>query len=558
MSRRRSHKSKATPTERCAVSLEQLEKILDSAKTRPLDEGEHTTLKAAVDTLALVTQELESKQTSLARLRRLMFGPRTEKTDAVLGKSDDAEAASAHPGPKGKSKPKQRKGHGRNGARAYPRAARVAVEHGSLTAGDPCPAPGCESGKLYRQRKAPALLVRVTGVAPLKATVYELERLRCHLCGTVFTAEAPPGVGPAKYDETAAAMIALMKYGCGMPFNRLQRLQHDLGIPLPAATQWEVVRQAAGPLEVAYRELIRQAAQGEVLHNDDTTARVLEMTAEARAEALPAGAREDRTGVFTTGIVAAREGRKIALFMTGPRHAGENLTAVLEHRESARPPPIQMCDGLSRNAPGEHPTVAASCLPHARRQYVDVAAHFPEQCRYVLETLREVFHHDKLARENALSPEQRLLWHQDHSGPLMEELEQWMTQQFDERRVEPNSGLGQAIAYMQNRWQELTLFLRVPGAPLTNNICERALKKAILHRKNALFFKTLNGARVADAFMSLIHTAELCDVEPFDYLVALQRHAGAVLLEPHAWMPWNYTEALACLEADAPANPACD
>jgi transposase len=549
MSRRHSRQPKAEAVERRAVSVRELEGILERTKS-VLSQAEHTTLKAAVDTLALVTQELESKQTSLARLRRLMFGPRTEKTETVLGQADEGPEAAR---PKGKNKPKKRKGHGRNGADAYPRAQRVAVAHESLAPGDRCPEPEC-GGKLYLQRKAPALLVRVTGVAPLKATVYELMRLRCHLCGTVFTAEPPQGVGPQKYDETAAAMIGLLKYGCGMPFNRLQRLQHNLGLPLPAATQWEVVQQAAAPLEVAYRELIRQAAQGEVLHNDDTTAHILEMTAEARAEALPAGAREDRTGVFTTGIVASREGRKIALFMTGPRHAGENLSAVLEHREPARPPPIQMCDGLSRNAPGEHSTLAASCLPHARRQYVDVAAHFPEECRYVLQTLREVFYHDKLARENALSPEQRWLLHRYESGPLMEALEQWMTQQFDERRVEPNSGLGQAIKYMQNRWEELTLFLRVPGVPLSNNICERVLKKAILHRRNSLFFKTLNGARVADIFMSLIHTAELCHVEPFDYLVALQRHSAATLLEPAAWMPWNYTEALA--DAAVPADSA--
>src|SRR5690606_30271377 len=133
--------------------------------------------------------------------------------------------------------------------------------------------------------------------------------------------------------------------------NRLQQLEHNLGIPLPAATQWEVVQRAAGgPLQLTHAELIRQAAGGEVLYNDDTTARVLEMTAEARAEALPKGAREDRTGVFTSGIVAERDGRKIALFVTGPRHAGENLAAVLEHRDPARAPPIQMADGLSCNA----------------------------------------------------------------------------------------------------------------------------------------------------------------------------------------------------------------
>jgi hypothetical protein len=102
---------------------------------------------------------------------------------------------------------------------------------------------------------------------------------------------------------------------------------------------------------------------------------------------------------------------------------------------------------------------------------------------------------------------------------------------------------------MQNRWSELTLFLRTPGAPLDSNIVERALKKAILHRKAAMFYKTLNGARVGDVFMSLIYTAELNDVPAFEYLVALLKHADRVRALPGAWMPWNYQSTLRQLEA---------
>ncbi len=125
----------------------------------------------------------------------------------------------------------------------------------------------------------------------------------------------------------------------------------------------------------------------------------------------------------------------------------------------------------------------------------------------------------------------------------MDELHAWMTKQIDEKLIEPNSGLGQAIAYMSNHWHKLTLFLRVPGAPLDNNICERALKKAILHRKSAMFFKTLNGARVGDLFMSLIYTCELGGIEPFDYLTELQKHAEDLVRAPQQWMPWNYRDA---------------
>ena len=166
------------------------------------------------------------------------------------------------------------------------------------------------------------------------------------------------------------------------------------------------------------------------------------------------------------------------------------------------------------------------------------------QAPYVLELLAKVYKNDEVARERNLSDHDRLIFHQSHSRALMDELEQWMTEQLDEKHVEPNSSLGEAISYMLRHWEKLTLFLRKPGAPLDNNICERALKKAILHRKNAYFYKTANGAKVGDLFMSLIHTCELNKVNPFEYLTQLQKHAEAVALCPADWMPWNYQKTL--------------
>lgn len=168
-----------------------------------------------------------------------------------------------------------------------------------------------------------------------------------------------------------------------------------------------------------------------------------------------------------------------------------------------------------------------------------------DSCRYILETLGEVYANDAVARREQLSPGERLDFHQTQSAPLMQELHEWFERQFSQKNVEPNSGLGQAISYMLNHWKQLTLFLREPGAPLDNNICERALKKAILHRKNSLFYKTQNGARVGDIFMSLIHTAELCGADPFDYLCALQRNTEPLAENPGQWLPWNYRQTLA-------------
>jgi transposase len=536
-------RKKAIP--RIDVPMEELEKVLERARKEPLDQEGYAKLKASLETLGYLMQLVENKDTTIHRLRQILFGSSTEKTSRVLP-AEDAARQAGNPtvnlkAPKEKASEEKSKGHGRNGAEAYSGAEKVQVAHESLKPGDRCP--HCQKGKVYHQAQ-PGLLVRVVGQAALKATVYELEKLRCNLCTDVFTAKAPEGVGVEKYDETSASMIAMLKYGSGLPFHRLERLQGCLGIPLPAATQWEIVKEITGVLKPAYQELIRQAAQGEVVHNDDTTMKILAMMPARSPTEECAEEKSERTGVFTSGIVSTREGRRIALFFTGRKHAGENLAEVLSKRAAKLGPPIQMCDALSRNPPKEFQVILANCIAHGRRKFVEVAENFPEECRYVLEQLREVYKNDALAREQGMSPEQRLHFHQVESGPRMKDLETWFKKQFAERKVEPNSGLGEAILYMQKYWDKLTLFLRQAGAPLDNNIVEQTLKMAILHRKNALFYKTQNGARVGDLFMSLIYTCQLCGANPFDYLTELQKHRRELFQDPSEWMPWNYRETL--------------
>jgi hypothetical protein len=347
-------------------------------------------------------------------------------------------------------------------------------------------------------------------------------------------------------------MIGTMRYGTGLPFNRLEKLQASFGIPMPASTQWELVNDGALALLPAFRELFRTAAQAPTLYNDDTNMKVLEVNAAWREERAADQALDgDRTGTFTTGIVAQGE-REIALFVTGPQHAGENLNELLAQRESELAPPVQMSDALSRNVPGDFATIESNCLVHARRNFVDVRSRFPDECRFVLELLRDVYRVD--ADTHGLTDDERLRVHQERSAPLMAKLEAWMRTELAQKRVEPNSGLGDAIAYMQRHWSKLTLFLHRPGAPLDNNICERVLKRAILHRKNSLFYKSLNGAFVGDLYMSLIQTAELNGVAPFDYLVALLRHPAEVKADPAGWMPWNYHVALEAARTSSSAE----
>jgi transposase len=539
---------------RVEIDLDHLKQIIERA---PLSDRDRRDLDSAIETLAYLTVELDNKRTTLKRLRSMLFGASTEKASTVLGATTGAQtdcetkqdraptdpAAPERSAGSAAAKPK-RKGHGRNSAASYRGADTIQVQHPTLKQQDPCPA--CATGKLY-EMKVPAVLVRITGRAPLGAKTFNCQRLRCNACGEVFLAEPPAEAGPNKYDESAAAMIALLKYGAGFPFYRLARLQAGLGIPLPAGTQWQIVEQAAQLIKPVHDELVRQAAQGEVLHNDDTPAKILALMD-------PAAARRDdsdpqRTGMFTTGIVARLGALRIALFFTGTRHAGENLAELLEQRARELPKPIQMCDALSRNYAGQMDTILANCLSHSRRKFVDVITSFPDECKVVIEALREVYHNDKVAADDEMSPAQRLAWHRRMSKPVLRKLHKWATACIKKKQVEENSGLGDAIGYMLKHWRKLTVFLRVPGAPMDNNICERVLKMAILHRKNALFFKTQNGARVGDIFMSLIHTAELCSDDPFDYVVTLLRCHAEACAHPARWMPWNYREALSQLAA---------
>lgn len=308
---------------RIDVDLAELDQIIDEGLRAPLSASNGQKLKNALH--ALVERAAPCWRT-------------TEKTRVV--------SPSAETGPE-KSPPASNKpapaGHGRNSAARFPGAHRVVMAHPTLRHGDPCPE--CGAGKVYRQ-KQPKTLIRIVGRPPLEATRYEMERLGCNGCNQVFTAETPPEAGPEKYDATAAAMIAQLRYGSGVPFKRLERLEGNLGIPLPAATQWGLIERKAERLRPTLQELIRQAAQGEVAHNDDTGMRILKLAREPAPEGRP-----ERTGTFTSGIVSRVGPRFIALFFSGWKHAGENLAEVLKRRAPDLQPLIQMCDALSRNAP---------------------------------------------------------------------------------------------------------------------------------------------------------------------------------------------------------------
>ncbi len=525
------------------LTKSQIKELKKRIARRSLEDNDWDILNGMAETIEALSLALEEKNISLRRLLKYMLGAPTETSKKIFKDTDKPEEPPSAPdSPPAPDKPKA-KGHGRNGADVYDNADRVVIEHPTLKSGDPCPE--CENGKVY-ETTLPSIVVRVVADAPLKATIYELLRLRCNLCGETFMPELPPGTSDTKYDDSVAAMVAFLRYGCGMPLHRLGKIQNNLGVPLAPSTQWDIIDSAAQILAPVYDEMTKQAAQGDILHNDDTTMKILSFLNTNDTEST-------RKGVFTSGILSrthndrqdnGQEEHRIALFITGAHHAGENLNDLLSRRNPELTMPIQMCDALSRNTPKDFETILSNCLTHARRHFVDVVENFPQECQIVIELLAKVYCQEKIVKELNLSPSERLAHHQRESGPVMQELKNWCEDQIANKKVEPNSSLGKAIKYMLKHWEKLTRFLTVEGAPLDNNLCEQILKQAIIHRKNSLFYKTENGAHVGDLFMSLIHTCQMAGENPFDYLTQLLKHRQKIKETPENWMPWNYRKML--------------
>ena len=299
-----------------------------------------------------------------------------------------------------------------------------------------------------------------------------------------------------------------------------------------------MTRDVASCAEPVFVELCLAAANAECIHNDDTKARILDFMKENERE------NPERKGIFTTALLAKMADKQIALFFTGRQHAGENLNEILDARDEVLPSPIQSCDALSRNIPKDHSTQVGYCNAHVRRKFYEIASYWPKECLTVVSGFNLVFLNEKISKNRSFNPQERLEWHQRMSGPVMTKIKEYCQCLIDTKQAEPNSSLGKAIQYLNNQREGLTLFLRIPGVPISNNEDERLIKRAVLNRKNAYFFKNETGAKIADILMSIIETCALNKINPYNYLVALQENKGKVLNDPKLWLPWNYLESI--------------
>ena len=569
------------PPEPEQIDVAEVERLIELAEQGRLEADGQKRIVRLLRTLIWLERSLLETRMSLAKLKRLLFGKRTEKPNRKSqdppsgseeggqgtgegappeggpapppptgGANAGAERPSDPPAdkpsdtavnspsdPSGDASPTQRpRGHGRLGVADYPGAERRVCAHEALHAGDPCPT--CARGRLYPSR--PLVRLRFQGQPLGLATCYELEQLRCGGCGALFVAHLPPEAGQATYDTRLKVNLVLAHYHLGLPFKRIESFQSLLGMPLPDATQWDLVEQVADSAYPIYETLKPLAANQARVYQDDTGARLLSLIKENQADPPP-----ERQGMYTT--VLRFEGEQaICLYFTGRQHAGENLDDILAHRDAQLPRIQWMSDGLAANTPKTHQdlTLQINCIVHGRRNFVDINDFFPDECGQVIEAIAQVYEHEAHCRAQALTPAQRLAYHQQHSRAVMDELKSWMEKQLEEKRVEPNSRLGGAFNYLLKRWESLTRFLEVPGAPLDNNSAERALKIILRLRKNSLFYNNAHGAYVGDVLISLIETCRLAGANPLHYFTTLMENRSAVFRDPDAWLPWNYLETL--------------
>jgi transposase len=500
------------------------------------NERQKEILITMIDEIVAMKSTEEKKLTQLARMRRAMSGS-SEKKDNNKDQSNSKNNSNTN------KENTDKKNHGRLSADDYKPSDVFQHKHTNLEVG--CTCPECDHGTL--QQIKPARAIKIIGTAPIQAHLHESEKLRCSGCGNIFTAPLPEEVCEEKADPSASAIIAMFRYGMGVPHYRLASIQKAVGVPLPVSTQYEMVEMLWTAVTPVFQKLLKEAANAQIIFADDTPSKVLELM--INKEALKNAG--ERVGIYTTAIVAEKDDKQIHLFFTGRKHAGENLGKLLKIRCSDNSPPIQMTDAAPCNFKNDAMTIASLCLVHGRRNFVDCEESFPDEADFVIQKIGMVYKNEKHIKSVKMNDQDRLAYHQAHSQKPMDEIKQFIETGFAEKKVEPNSSLGAAFKYMLKHWEGLTRFLTTPGAPVDNNRAERLVKKFIMYKKNSYFYKNENGAKVGDCLMSIIQTCLSADEFPIDYLTVIQKNKRAVAKHPELWLPWNYKKMLKSVQSEA-------
>jgi transposase len=494
----------------------------------------------------------------LELLARRGIGIKYLRTQLGITPSEDDQATaqtSANKKPKKEGK-KGRHSHGRRGSDKFPKADHRYFAHPDFNEpGMSCP--DCERGHVYPHA---GRWHRFHGQPLLRVLLVNHEIWRCTLCQQSFPAPIAKDIladGPVRrpFGDSAIALIAIAKNFFGTPWSRQERMQKMLDLPIPASTlhdQTEIMAEALSPI---YELLQKLSGNAWRFFSDDTGVRILKQTPITK-EQRKTGKQTLRTGVHTSTILAdLREGIRITLFKSGILHAGEFLDELLAHRDAGLPPPLHMSDGSSCNPATVTETIECNCNAHGFRKLEEKQSLYPEHWDVVGSVYRDVKKNETHIQNLKMDDDARLAYHRSHSKPRMNEMFDWMQRELDQKNVEPNSILGGIFQYFLTRKQKLMAFTEYVGAPITSNAVEQAIKLVALHRKNAMFFMTLRGAWISDVIMSVGATAGACEVNLYDYFVAILRYRDEVKKDPAAFLPWEYQKTVARLKETQANNP---
>ncbi len=527
---KKKHKQKKQPKV-IKLSPEKIAEILGKLNAAKVDNDVTEFFKMLIHGNEWFFDQLEKGLLTIAKLRKI-FDIQTETVNRNPRRN------------KIETKKKKSNGHGRNDADAYKGAQVVNVEHKDLKPGDDCPDEYCD-GKLYEMSE-PGVFIQVVGSPLATATRYNLQKLRCTLCQKIYQASLPEGVSDKKYDENFVAMLMINKYFISVPFYRQDKLQNYLGIPLPSSTQWDLMYEHKPMLKALYEALLVDAANGIGISYDDTSVKIL---SEIQAKKAAEKGEKKKHNCFTTGIVSACGDHRTYIFMSDNRTAGQIVVEMLKtYRNKDRDRPILMCDALTANIPQEIADdlyILCYCLVHARRQFYELPNGYDDLADEAIRLIGKIYDNESWAKQ--LPADERLKYHQERSKPYMDELKEFLETRQPE--FEPNSIAGRAIEYVLKRWTELSQFLRHAHAPIDNNITERALKLVIQTRKSSLFYKTLEGARIASYVQSALYSAAQNNINPCSYMAVLLENEAAVIEKPQDWLPWIYQDTIKRIQA---------
>ena len=509
-----------------------IERVSDAKENNlALSPEDYQLLLDALVTLATTQTRLANHDVTVHKLRKLLgIEKSSEKLGSVLKK---AKASSA----KKNKKPKQKDDEGFTSVKP------TVIVHPltEMSKGDTCAE--CLAGKVYKTE--PGSLLRITGQSPFKPEQHVMERLRCNTCGAYFTAALPDevltdGSSAQKYGYSARSLMAIYKYFAGLPFYRQSSIQKLLGVKITASTVFDQVELVCNDIYPVYQWLFNLASDAKHYYLDDTTNRILDAKP-IEKKVRNSDKTRTRTGVYTSGVIATlADNRDIVLFETNIGHAGEFIDNILHKRSQFCAKPLIMSDALASNRPTVREATTSLCNSHARRQFVDVINHFPEEVEQVLKRYGEIWGNDEYTKTEKLTPSARLAYHQKHSLPIMQEIKLWGETHFANETVEENSGLGKAIRYFIKHYVGLSYFCSLEGVKIDNNRIESMLKIVVRDRKNAMFHKTLLGATIGDVITSVIATGSEAGINVFDYFTTLQREKEQVKIHPENYLPWNY------------------